>query len=120
MTSLRFRLTLTYLAVILVGMGLAALLAWLSVERLYVDAQKANLLAQAQLVATALQVTPQQSPTMVEPYAQTANVLPGIHTRVIEELNLQNVLVVNNSFSSINALSKVIFYIMRSWLLLKD
>ena len=85
MTSLRFRLTLTYLAVILVGMGLAALLAWLSVERLYVDAQKANLLAQAQLVATALQVTPQQSPTMVEPYAQTANVLPGIHTRVIEE-----------------------------------
>ena len=85
MTSLRFRLTLTYLAVILVGMGLAALLAWLSVERLYVDAQKANLLAQAHLVATALQATPQQSPTMVEPYAQTANVLPGIHTRVIEE-----------------------------------
>jgi signal transduction histidine kinase len=85
MTSLRFRLTLTYLAVILVGMGLAALLAWLSVERLYVDAQKANLLAQAQLVATALQTTPQQSLTMVEPYAQTANVLPGIHTRVIEE-----------------------------------
>lgn len=85
MTSLRFRLTLTYLVVILVGMGLAVLLAWLSVERLYVDAQKANLLAQAQLVATALQATPQQSPTMVEPYAQTTNVLPGIHTRVIEE-----------------------------------
>jgi len=58
MTSLRFRLTLTYLAVILVGMGLAALLAWLSVERLYLDAQKANLLAQAQLVASALRSGP--------------------------------------------------------------
>ena len=48
-TSLRFRLTLTYLLVVLLGIGLVAPLAWLSVERLYLDTQQANLLAQAQL-----------------------------------------------------------------------
>lgn len=84
MTSLRFWLTLTYLAVVLVGMGLAAPLAWLSVEQLYLDNQQANLLAQAELVATALQAEP-VTPPSGEPYSQMANALPGIHTRVIDE-----------------------------------
>ena len=42
------RLTLSYLALILVGMGILTPLTWLAVERLYVDTQKANLLAQAE------------------------------------------------------------------------
>jgi two-component system OmpR family sensor kinase/two-component system sensor histidine kinase BaeS len=83
-TSLRFRLTLTYLAVILLGMSLAALLVWLAVEQLYLKTQKANLLAQAQLVATALQ-NDTLTPASPGPYSQMANVLPGIHTRLIDE-----------------------------------
>lgn len=88
MTSLRVHLTLTYLAVILVGIGVAASLAWLAVERLYLETQKANLLAQAQLVAASLPLP--QSPSFEvgegggEPYSQLANVVPGIHTRLIE------------------------------------
>lgn len=83
MTSLRVHLTLTYLLVILVGIGAAASLAWLSVEQLYLDTQQANLLAQARLVAATLQ----SSPTPLEAangYSQLANVAPGIHTRIIE------------------------------------
>jgi signal transduction histidine kinase len=84
--SLSLRLTLSYLAVILVGMGIAAPLAWLAVEQVYLDTQRANLLAQAQLVATALQASPE--PALALPaYAQTTNALPGIHTWVIAEQN---------------------------------
>jgi two-component system sensor histidine kinase BaeS len=83
MTSLRLRLTLTYLAVILVGMGIAAPLAWLTVEGLYLDTQRDNLLAQAQLVARSLETAPNVQPP-ADPYSQAANVQPGIHTRVIE------------------------------------
>ena len=57
-TSLRTRLTLTTLAILLAGMGLAALLAWLAVERLYLETQRENLLAQARLTAAALQGQP--------------------------------------------------------------
>lgn len=84
MTSLSLRLTLSYLAVILIGMGIAAPLAWLSVEQLYLETQRANLLAQAQLVARSLQTAP-ESQAAVDPYSQAMNVMPGIHTRVIEE-----------------------------------
>jgi signal transduction histidine kinase len=84
MISLRLRLTLTYLAVILLGMGLAAPLAWLSVEQLYLNTQKANLLAQAQLVAATLQTEPLPA-AAAAPYSQMSNVLPGIHTRIIDE-----------------------------------
>src|SRR5262245_47734826 len=83
-TSLRFRLTLTYLLVVLLGIGMVAPLAWLSVERLYLDTQQANLLAQAQLVATTLQ-TEAPGPLAAGPYSQMANTLPGIHTRIIDE-----------------------------------
>ena len=81
---LRIRLFLSYLAVLLLGMGLAVLLAWRSVEALYLETQRENLLAQAQLTAAALQGQP-LSNIPAEPYLQTANVLPGIHTRVLGE-----------------------------------
>jgi hypothetical protein len=53
-STLRARLTLGYLAVIVLGMAVAAPLAWLAVEQSYLDMQKANLLAQAALVARAV------------------------------------------------------------------
>jgi signal transduction histidine kinase len=84
MTSLRAYLTLTYLLVILVGIAVAAPLAWLSVEQLYLDSQQANLLAQAQLVAATLQSSPAPPPEAEGAYSQLLNVAPGIHTRVIE------------------------------------
>ncbi len=82
-TSLGARLTLSYLVVISINMAIVIPLAWLAVERLYLNTQSASLLAQAQLVASALQSDPLQAASPV-PYSQSANVLPGIHTRVIE------------------------------------
>ncbi len=65
-------------------MGLAALLAWRSVETLYLDTQRENLLAQAELTAAALQGQP--LPTgAAEPYSQFSNIQPGIHTRLLGE-----------------------------------
>lgn len=87
MTSLRLHLTLTYLLVILVGIGVAAPLAWLSVEQLYLDTQTANLLAQAHLVAATLQSSlplPSEVESASQAYSQMLNVTSGIHTRVIE------------------------------------
>jgi two-component system sensor histidine kinase BaeS len=77
-------LSLSYLGVLLIGMGLAAVLAWFTVESLYLDNQRENLLAQARLTAAALQglALPDQA---VEPYSQTSNVAPGIHTRILGE-----------------------------------
>ena len=82
-SSISTHLGLSYLAVILIGMGIAAPLAWLAVERLYLNTQSANLLAQAQLVAAALRTEASPAATVV-PYAQSSNTLPGIHTRVID------------------------------------
>ena len=71
--ALSRRLALSHLAVIVLGMGIAAPLAWLTVERLYLDTQRANLLAQATLVAAALQASP--GPAQAYPaYSQTTNV----------------------------------------------
>lgn len=83
-TPIRLRLTLTTLGVLLFGMGLAALLTWFSVEGLYLNTQRENLLAQAQLIASTLQDT--SLPALaVEPYLQTTNALAGIHTRLLGE-----------------------------------
>jgi len=83
-TSVQLRLSLTTLAVLLFGMGLAAILTWLAVEQLYLDTQSENLLAQAQLTASALEGA--SLPTApVEPYSQTSNVQPGVHTRLLGE-----------------------------------
>ena len=82
--SIRLRLFLNTLIVLLAGMTLAAVLACLAVERLYLSTQQENLLAQARLTATALQgvVLPADSAI---PYSQTTNALPGIHTRLLTE-----------------------------------
>lgn len=84
MQSIRNRLTLNYLIVLVIGMTLAGMLAWLAVERLYVNTQRDNLLAQARLMATALQgnALPTQP---AEPYSQLSNIAPGIHTRLLSE-----------------------------------
>lgn len=84
MQSIRTRLSLNYLIVLLLGMSLAGALAWLAVEKLYVSTQRENLLAQARLIATALQGSPLPAEP-VQPYSQTANVNPGIHTRLLSE-----------------------------------
>jgi signal transduction histidine kinase len=77
------RLALSYLVVILFGMGIIAPLDWLAVERLYQNSQGANLLAQAQLIAAALSTEASPSGDPV-PYSQLSNLQPGIHTRVID------------------------------------
>jgi signal transduction histidine kinase len=81
---IRRRLFLSYLAILLTGMGLAGLLTWRAVESLYLATQRENLLAQANLTAAALQgqVLP-LDPS--QPYQQTSNALPGIHTRLLNE-----------------------------------
>ena len=80
---LRTRLLLNYLAILLSGMGLTALLSWQSVESLYIDTQRENLLAQANLTAAALQGQP--LPAMDAPYQQTSNIQPGIHSRLLSQ-----------------------------------
>ena len=80
--SLQSRLFLNGLVIVLLGMGLAGILFWQAAENLYIDTQKENLLAQAELTAAALQG--QQLPVApVEPYSQLSNVQPGFHTRVL-------------------------------------
>jgi len=79
---IRLRLSLSHLMVLLIGMGLAAGLAWLAVERLYIDTQRENLLAQALLTAAAMQGSSMPLEP-AEPYLQTLNVSPGIHTRLL-------------------------------------
>jgi signal transduction histidine kinase len=84
MQTIRARLSLNYLIVLALGMTLAGALAWRAVEGLYVDTQRENLLAQARLIAAALQGS--SLPTEpVQPYSQTANVTPGVHTRLLSE-----------------------------------
>jgi signal transduction histidine kinase len=83
-TSLRRRLIYSFLAVLVFGMGVAALLAWRSVEKLYIDSQRENLLAQARMTAAALQGQLLPNDTG-QPYTQTSNVSPGIHTRLLSE-----------------------------------
>ena len=84
MQTIRARLSLNYLLVLALGMTLASVLAWLAVERLYIDTQRANLLAQAGLMAAALQGNALPGEP-VQPYSQAANVAPGIHTRLLSE-----------------------------------
>src|SRR5215208_6215887 len=84
MQTIRARLSLNYFLVLAVGMVLAGTLVWLAVERMYVSTQRENLLAQARLIATALQGTPLPTES-IQPYSQTANVTPGVHTRLLSE-----------------------------------
>lgn len=84
MQTIRTRLSLNYLLVLTLGMTLAGVLVWLAVGDLYINTQRENLLAQAKLIAAGLQDSP--LPTQpAEPYLQTTNILPGVHTRLIGE-----------------------------------
>ena len=83
MQSIRTRLSLNTLLVLALGMTLAAVLAWQAVAALYIDTQRDNLLAQASLLAAALQDEP--LPTNPQPYSQFLNTVPGIHTRLLTE-----------------------------------
>jgi signal transduction histidine kinase len=80
--TLRTRLFIGFLVVLLLGMGLAGFLAWLAVEAQYLDTQRENLLAQAQISAAALGGLPLPSASS-ESYSQSSNLAPGIHTRVL-------------------------------------
>jgi len=79
---LRARLLRNHLTTLLLGMGVVGLLSWWAVEAQYESTLRENLLAQAQLAAAALhgQTLPTASG---EPYLQTSNIQPGIHTRVL-------------------------------------
>jgi signal transduction histidine kinase len=83
MQTIRARLSLNTLLVLILGMMLAAALAWQAVSGLYISTQRENLLAQAKLIAAALDGQP--LPTNPQPYSQTSNVTPGIHTRLLTE-----------------------------------
>jgi signal transduction histidine kinase len=80
--SMQRQLSLYILAVLLLGMSLAGVLGWLTVERLFLENLSENLLAQASLAAAALQDLPLPA-GVYEPYAQSANLLPGIHARLL-------------------------------------
>ncbi|HEX6032780.1 MAG TPA: HAMP domain-containing protein, partial [Anaerolineales bacterium] len=84
MQTIRARLSLNYVLVLSLGMLLAGALAGLAVQRLYVNTQRENLLAQARLIAAAFQGSALPTePT--QPYSQTSNVTPGVHTRLLSE-----------------------------------
>ncbi len=83
-TPIRLRLSISHLIVLLIGMGVAAGLALLTVENIYLTTQRENLLAQARLTAAALSGSSLPSEP-AEPYLQTANIVPGIHTRLLGE-----------------------------------
>ncbi len=82
MQTIRARLFVNYFIVLSLGMLLAAALVWLAVSNLYISTQRENILAQAQLIAAGYQdaTLPTQP---VQPYLQTSNIAPGIHTRLI-------------------------------------
>ncbi len=63
---------------------MAGILVWLAVEEIYLIAQKENLLAQARLTAAALEGSPLPS-FSPDPYSQTTNITPGIHSRLLDE-----------------------------------
>ncbi len=80
--TLRFQLFTNSLAILIIGMGLAGFLFWRAAGDLYIETQRENLLAQANLTAAALQgQTLPDEP--YESYSQTTNVMPGMHTRVL-------------------------------------
>ena len=75
---------MSHILVLLIGMILAGVLAWLAVEGIYLTSQRENLLSQARLTAAALSGS--AIPFYpAELYSQTTNITPGIHTRLLDE-----------------------------------
>jgi signal transduction histidine kinase len=93
--SLRFRLIASYLLVVLLAMGIAAGLAWAALDRAFLGVLRENLLAQARRVAQVVEAGGADDIALAgivggesdenEYYSQSANVLPGYHTRVVDE-----------------------------------
>ncbi|MCX6059592.1 MAG: ATP-binding protein [Chloroflexi bacterium] len=84
MQTIRTRLFLNYFIVLSLGMFLVSALVWLAVSDLYINTQRENLLAQAKLIAANFQDTTFPTQT-IQPYSQTSNVVPGVHTRLIRD-----------------------------------
>jgi signal transduction histidine kinase len=81
---LRTRLSLSFLSILLLGAGLVGVSTWFTVERLYVETQRENLLALARLTAESLRGA--DIATLAdETYSQTTNVQPGIHTHLLQQ-----------------------------------
>ena len=75
--SIRSRLIASYLLVILLAMGIAALLSWTALDRAFLDVLRENLLAQARRVAQTIEagdVSAFNAGILPDPYSQTANV----------------------------------------------
>ncbi len=83
-TPIRTRLSFSHWLVLMIGMILAGILTWFAVENLYISTQQENLLAQARLTAAGLNGIPAIN-FNPDPYSQTTNVTPGIHTRLLSE-----------------------------------
>ena len=83
MQTIRTRLSLNSLIVLTLGMIFTSALAWQAVSGLYINTERDNLLAQAKLIATALQGQP--LPQNPQPYLQISNISPGIHTRLLTD-----------------------------------
>ena len=91
---IRSRLIVSYLLLISLAMGVAAALAWTALDRAFLDVLRENLLSQARRVAQTIEASgvdalpatagdePLPSPA---PYSQSANVIAGYHTRVIDD-----------------------------------
>lgn len=81
-SSLRTQLFINGLVILVIGMGLAGILFWRAAGNLYLETQRENLQAQAELTAAALRGQP--LPDLPnEPYMQTSNVMPGLHSRLL-------------------------------------
>jgi signal transduction histidine kinase len=92
--SLRFRLIASYLLVVLLAMGIAAGLSWVALDRAFLGVLRENLLAQARRVAQVVEAGGADDivfagivggESAAGEYSQSANVLPGYHTRVVDE-----------------------------------
>lgn len=80
--SLRVRLFLNGLSIVLIGMGLAGFLFWRAAESLYLNSRRENMMAQAEMTAAGLAGQPLPA-IPAEEYSQVSNVMPGTHTRII-------------------------------------
>ena len=100
MISFNRLLTVSYLAIILIGVAIAAPLAWIALEQSYLENQRANLLAQAELIAQSLQASNQTQLPAV-PYTQQTNTFAGIHTHIIELDGLESTITQEQSSPSL-------------------
>ena len=92
--SIRSRLVVSDLVVILLAMGIASGLAWTALDRAFLDVLRRNLLSEARRVAQTVEAGETGAPIppggdeplpTPAPYAQSANVVAGYHTRIIDD-----------------------------------